>query len=102
MSKFGNELIESAREAVSIAGGQLKPARQYDAELVDVGAIRKGLGLSQTGFAAKFGLAVATVRDWEKGRRKPDRTARTLLKVIARKPEAVIGALEYTHPRHRP
>ena len=94
MSKFGEELIKSAQEAVAIAEGRMKPARRYDPEQIDVAAIRKRLGLSQADFAEKFGLAVATVRDWEQGRRNPDRTARTLLKVIDRKPDAVAGALK--------
>ncbi len=96
MSAFGKELIGSVHEAIAIAKGTAKPARRYDLERVDVSAIRKRLQLSQSGFAQQFGLAVATVRDWEQGRRNPDRTARTLLAVIDRKPEAVIAALKKT------
>jgi putative transcriptional regulator len=95
MGKFGKELIESAKEAVAIAKGNAKPARRYDVNPIDVGAIRKRLSLSQAKFADKFGLSVATVRDWEQGRRNPDNTARTLLKVIDQRPEAVIAALEF-------
>jgi putative transcriptional regulator len=94
MSAFGKELIDSVREAMAIAKGTAKPARRYDVERVDVGAVRKRLQLSQSEFAQKFGLAVATVRDWEQGRRNPDRTARTLLAVIDKKPEAVVAALK--------
>ncbi|MGB9142248.1 MAG: NadS family protein [Aestuariivirga sp.] len=95
MGKFGKELIESAKEAIAIAKGKAKPARRYEVNPVDVGAIRKRLNLSQAKFADKFGLSVATVRDWEQGRRSPDNTARTLLKVIDQRPEAVIAALEF-------
>jgi putative transcriptional regulator len=94
MGKFGRELIESAKEAAAIARGDAKPARRYEFEAVDVAAIRKRLKLSQDKFAAKFGLSAATVRDWEQGRRSPDGTARTLLKVIEKRPEAVVAALE--------
>jgi putative transcriptional regulator len=94
MSTFGKELIESAKQAVAIARGESKPARRFDATPIDVGAIRKKLNLSQAKFADRFGLSVATVRDWEQGRRSPDNTARTLLMVIDRRPEAVIAALE--------
>jgi putative transcriptional regulator len=94
MGKFGKELIESAIEAVAIASGKAKPARRFASKPVDVAAIRKRLALSQTQFARKFGLPVATVRDWEQGRRNPDSPARTLLKVIASRPESVIAALE--------
>jgi putative transcriptional regulator len=44
-------------------------------------------------FAATFGLSLSVVRDWEQGRFVPDQAARTLLKVIARNPEAVKEAL---------
>ncbi len=93
MSTFGKDLIESAREAVAIAKGQAKPSRRFDVEPIDVSAIRKKLNLSQVKFAEKFGLSAATVRDWEQGRRNPDSTARTLLMVIDKRPEAVIAAL---------
>ena len=93
MSTFGKDLIESAREAVAIAKGQSKPARRFDIDPIDVSAIRKKLNLSQVKFAEKFGLSAATVRDWEQGRRNPDSTARTLLMVIDKRPEAVIAAL---------
>jgi putative transcriptional regulator len=93
MSKFGKELIESAREAVEIAKGEIKPARRFDLSPIDVSAIRKKHNLSQAKFAEKFGLSAATVRDWEQGRRNPDNTARTLLMVIDKRPEAVVAAL---------
>jgi putative transcriptional regulator len=93
MSTFGRELIESAKEAVEIAKGKVKPARRFDVEPIDVSAIRKRLNLSQVKFAEKFGLSAATVRDWEQGRRSPDSTARTLLMVIDKRPEAVVAAL---------
>jgi putative transcriptional regulator len=56
-------------------------------------AVRKSLRLSQAAFAALFGLSVATVRDWESGRRAPRGPARVLLQVIAREPDAVRRAL---------
>jgi putative transcriptional regulator len=84
MSKLGQRLIASAKEAVAIAEGRM--AGRVVAP-VDVAAIRKGLGLSQSGFARRFGLSAATVRDWEQGRRVPDRIARTLLMVIKEAPD---------------
>lgn len=89
MSKFGAELIQSAREALDIASGKAEPARVVLAETVDVKAIRERLGLSQTAFARDFGLSPGTVRDWEQKRRVPDRPAQVLLRVIERDAEAV-------------
>lgn len=93
MGKFGEELIESAREALAIAEGRIEPARIIRPEAIDVAAIRKDLKLSQGKFAARFGLSAATVRDWEQGRRVPDRIARNLLLVIRHAPETVERAL---------
>jgi putative transcriptional regulator len=55
--------------------------------------IRARLKLSQTEFAARFGLSVATIRDWEQSRARPDGAARVLLMVIREEPEAVSRAL---------
>ena len=60
---------------------------------IDVHKIRVRTGLSQADFAERFGFAVATLRDWEQGRRQPDRSARLLLRVIEVEPKAVLRAL---------
>ena len=60
---------------------------------VDVRAIREGLGLSRSAFAARFGLRAKTVQSREQGRTRPDEPARVLLRVIARDAEAVERAL---------
>lgn len=68
---------------------QLKPAVPPP----DTKAIRKATGLSQSDFAWRFGFDVSALRDWEQGRRTPDRAARVLLAVIQYEPEAVERAL---------
>jgi putative transcriptional regulator len=93
MGKFGEELIKSAQEALAIAEGRMKPARIVTHDAIDVAAIRRDLKLSQGKFAARFGLSAATIRDWEQGRRIPDRIARNLLLVIRHSPETVERAL---------
>ncbi len=60
--------------------------------------IRRALGISQEGFAARYRIPIGTLRDWEQGRVAPDRAARAYLTVIARDPEAVRKAL---HPPQR-
>jgi putative transcriptional regulator len=57
-------------------------------------AIRHRLGMTQEEFARSFHLSLATIRDWEQGRYQPDRSARTLLRLIALMPDAVRAALE--------
>ena len=60
---------------------------------VDIAATRRGLGLSQTEFAAWFGISLGTLRNWEQGRRMPEGPARVLLRVIERDPEVVRPAI---------
>jgi putative transcriptional regulator len=67
--------------------------RVHVPEKVDVRKIRRRLGLSQETFAATYGFAVSAVRDWEQGRRQPERSARILMKIVEKEPEAVTRAL---------
>jgi len=93
-TEFGRELIASMQEAVAIVRGEAEPTRVHlPPGAVDVRAIRTRLGLSRPAFAERFGLAVAAVRDWEQGLRRPDPAARVLLLVIARSPEVVAEAV---------
>ncbi|GAA0586776.1 helix-turn-helix domain-containing protein [Caenispirillum bisanense] len=54
---------------------------------------REATGLSQVAFAERYNLPLATVRDWEQGRRLPDAGSRAYLQVIRRIPEDVARAL---------
>lgn len=58
-------------------------------ENIDVRSIRASSRLTQEGFARTYGFSVASLRDWEQGRRKPERAARILLAMIAEEPETV-------------
>jgi putative transcriptional regulator len=55
--------------------------------------LRDRLGLSQPDFAGRFRIPVASLRDWEQGRRVPEAATRAYLTVIEREPEAVLRAL---------
>lgn len=59
----------------------------------DVRRIRLGTGLSQAKFAAKFGVPLASLKDWEQGRRTPALSTQTLMRIIEHEPEAVDRAL---------
>jgi putative transcriptional regulator len=93
---FGRRLIAAAKESVAHARGEVSlPAYEVEVpEAVNAGEIRKSLGLSQREFSARFGVHLGALQAWEQGRRQPDRTARILLAVIAREPDAVRRALE--------
>lgn len=90
---FGADLIASAREALAIAEGRQAPAAVFEPARVDVAAIRKAQHLSQAGFAQRYGLPVSTIRDWEQGRRRPDRAAYLLLRLIEAEPDVVARVL---------
>ena len=49
-------------------------------------------------YSGMIGVSVATLRNWEQGRRTPDGPALALLRVAARNPKAVIQAL-HTEPK---
>ncbi len=57
-------------------------------------AVRRKTGLSQSRFAARLRLNVATIRNWEQGRTRPDGAAITLLSVIDREPKMVMRTLQ--------
>ena len=58
--------------------------------------LRRALGLTQEEFAARYQIALGTLRDWEQGRSDPDQTARAYLKAIAGDPVAIERALLVT------
>jgi putative transcriptional regulator len=95
MSKLGKKLIAAAKEGVAIARGEADPAsyRLHVPAKIDVRAMRRKLGMTQERFAARYGLTLARVRDWEQGRSTPDGAVRAYLKVIEKEPEAVERAL---------
>jgi putative transcriptional regulator len=62
----------------------------------DVPAIRHKLGLSQESFALFMGVSVATLRNWEQGRREPQGAAKSLLLIAKKAPEAFLKAFKFT------
>lgn len=95
MSKAGSRILRSVRNARAFARGET--TENFVAHVpdeVDVRAIRQRMELSQDAFALKFGFTTAAVRDWEQKRRQPERSARVLLRVIDKRPDAVMEALE--------
>jgi DNA-binding transcriptional regulator YiaG len=77
----------------SLAALGLKTERRAIPRHIDVAEIRRRLALTQEEFAARFGLNVATVRNWEQGRSEPDEPARGYLAVIATHPEIAEAAV---------
>ena len=60
--------------------------------------LRRRAQLTQLEFAARLGVPVETIRNWEQGKRAPRGPARALLAVIAHSPETVFAALSPEEP----
>jgi putative transcriptional regulator len=90
-----DKIMEGVDQARAYLEGTAEKRRYrvHVPEKVDVKKIRARVGLSQEAFAATYGFALSAVRDWEQGRRRPERSARILLKIVEKEPEAVTRAL---------
>jgi putative transcriptional regulator len=81
---------QSLAKLVGLGTGERAAA---PAESIDVRAVRALTGLSQPKFAELLGIELATLRNWEQGRRSPTGPARALLRAIRRSPIEVVQAL---------
>jgi putative transcriptional regulator len=94
MGKFADELIESMTEAQEHARrGKVAGMRITEVHVPDVRTIREALSMSQSEFASSFRIPLATVKNWEQGRRRPDAPALAYLRVIERSPKTVMEAV---------
>ena len=82
-----DKIAAGLEDAIAFTKGDA--ARGRIASAVDVKAIRLQANKTQAQFADAYHIPVATLRDWEQGRRQPDAPARALLTVIAADPLAV-------------
>jgi len=95
------ELLQSVREGGEILRGRRKPSRAFRVDEPDVRAVRREYRLSQSKFAALMGISAGTLRNWEQGRRKPEGSARILLRIVAKHPEAVLDVVRTGGSRRR-
>jgi putative transcriptional regulator len=85
-----------ASDPQSIAAAAHRAARSEQARHSDAKyarGVRSQTGLTQAAFAARIGVPVETVRNWEQGKRSPRGPARALLKVIEQAPDAAFAVL---------
>jgi len=88
-----DKLVENVKQGGRIRRGEMKAGRVFHFSPADIKEIRLRLKKSQAEFALMIGVSLATLQNWEQGRRFPEGPARALLKIAAEKPEAVIEAL---------
>jgi putative transcriptional regulator len=98
VAKLSEKEIERAaradKDAQPLTKKQLAAfKRVHSLRAADIKCIREKLHMSQTIFAAYFGISRRTLQEWEQGRRQPAGSACTLLMVINYEPKAVERAL---------
>lgn len=93
MSKVGREVISALKQAIRHAEGKSVKVVEHEVEVPDVKAIRRQLKMSQQAFSTTFRIPLATLKNWEQGRRLPDAPTAAYLRVIERRPKAAIEAL---------
>ncbi|MFB9265630.1 helix-turn-helix domain-containing protein [Bradyrhizobium erythrophlei] len=78
-------LAPAMPDPAPVASGMSQPPAVRD--------LRRRAQLTQLEFAARLGVPVETIRNWEQGKRAPRGPARALLAVIAHSPDTVFAAL---------
>jgi len=84
-------LLESSKEAKEILTKKRTPSRTFYIEEPNAKEIRSKFHLTQNEFAKMLNISVATLRNWEQGRRRPEGPARVLLNVANSNPEVLMG-----------
>ena len=91
-------LVSSIEEAGEIRRGEVAASRTFEFEAADVKEIRQSLELSQSELAMLIGVSVATLQNWEQGRRRPEGPSRALLRIAATNLQAFVDALLVAPP----
>ena len=92
-AKDFDRLVEGVKQFVRVKNGDMKPSRVFEFTALDVKELRESLHKSQAEFAKMIGVSVSTLQNWEQGRRKPLGPAQALLRVVQKRPKAVLEAL---------
>lgn len=91
-------LIESMKEAIAYAKGDTSQGRKQSVSIakpieipteIDLKGLRTRLHMTQVEFAARYGFNLNTLRNWEHGRRHPDRAVLAYLLAISKAPELI-------------
>lgn len=88
-----NDLLQSLKEAKTLAVTKAGSARWAALPAPDVRAVRERTGLSQSEFARLMRVSTRTLQNWEQHRRQPTGPAAALLTMVAESPEAVLKTL---------
>lgn len=86
-----NELLASTKEAKEILAKKTAPSRTFYIDEPNAKEIRSKFNLTQDEFAKLLNISVATLRNWEQGRRRPEGPARVLLNVANTHPNILMS-----------
>lgn len=92
--KLFSEFLASVGQMDEIAKGERAPSREMRVDAVQVKSVRALTGLSQAKFAKVIDVNLATLQNWEQGRRSPTGPAKALIRAIKNDPVHVLGALQ--------
>jgi putative transcriptional regulator len=104
---FGEELLESVRQAIAIQRGELEPARvtrrlltakdlrpapapRYSERAIR--SLRERMQLSQPVFAHLLNVSPETVKSWEQGKNYPAGAAARLIQIAEKHPDLIAQA----------
>ncbi len=89
--KLFNELLASTKEAKKILAKKTAPSRTFYIDEPNAKEIRLKFDLTQDEFANLLNISVATLRNWEQGRRRPEGPARVLLNIANSYPHVLVN-----------
>jgi putative transcriptional regulator len=89
----GERAIATDPQAIATAAHRAARSEAARTDASYARNVRGQTGLTQAAFAARIGVPVETVRNWEQGKRSPRGPARALLKVLEQAPEAAFAVL---------
>jgi putative transcriptional regulator len=81
---LGRELIQAVEEALlSKENGKIIRHK------INISAIRKKLGMTQSEFSKEYHIKLESLRNWEQEKRTPDTTVLAYLTCIAKRPKLI-------------
>jgi putative transcriptional regulator len=87
-------LLSGLEDVLDHVSGRKKLQGEVYVPLQDVRRIRENLGLSQSEFCARFSIPLASLKNWEQGRRTPDQPTNVLLYLISQMPQQVGACIQ--------
>jgi putative transcriptional regulator len=93
-------LPDGSEQALSGAAAPATHSNSAEPDAAYARGVRARTKLTQAEFAARIGVPIETVRNWEQGKRSPRGPARALLKVIDKAPLVAFAILSTAKSAH--